>query len=106
MEIKKIECTTCKSLHPETLYPGDDQVCVYCRADEAERLVSPQIEEPIEEKTVELFALNIMKAGESFFENPMETPFIPTWNRVLSAIPDFLDRLKLSVELDNAEIQK
>ena len=59
----------------------------------------------IEEKTVELFALNIMKAGESFFENPMETPFIPTWNRVLSAIPDFLDRLELSVELDNAEIK-
>ena len=60
----------------------------------------------IEEKTVELFALNIMKAGETFFENPMETPFIPTWNRVLSAIPDFLDRLKLSVELDNAELKK
>ena len=60
----------------------------------------------IEEKTVELFALNIMKAGESFFENPMETPFIPTWNRVLSAIPDFLDRLELSVELDNAEVKK
>ena len=60
----------------------------------------------IEEKTVELFALNIMKAGETFFENPMETPFIPTWNRVLSAIPDFLDRLKLSVELDNAEVKK
>ena len=59
----------------------------------------------IEEKTVELFALNIMKAGESFFENPMETPFIPTWNRVLSAIPDFLDRFKLSVELDNAEVK-
>ena len=60
----------------------------------------------IEEKTVELFALNIMKAGETFFENPMETPFIPTWNRVLSAIPDFLDRFKLSVELDNAELKK
>ncbi len=59
----------------------------------------------IEEKTVELFALNIMKAGESFFENPMETPFIPTWNRVLSAIPDFLDRLKLCVELDDAEVK-
>ena len=59
-----------------------------------------------EEKTVELFALNIMKAGESFFENPMETPFIPTWNRVVSAIPDFLDRLKSSVELDNAELRK
>ena len=59
----------------------------------------------IEEKTVELFALNIMKAGETFFENPMETPFIPTWNRVLSAIPDFLDRLKFSVELDNEEVR-
>ena len=59
----------------------------------------------IEEKTVELFALNIMKAGESFFENPMETPFIPTWNRVLSAIPDFLDRLKFSVELDNEDVR-
>ena len=59
-----------------------------------------------EEKTVELFALNIMKAGESFFENPMETPFIATWNRVVSAIPDFLDRFKSSVELDNAELRK
>ena len=59
-----------------------------------------------EEKTVELFALNIMKAGESFFENPMETPFIPTWNRVVSAIPDFLERFKSSVELDNAELRK
>ena len=48
----------------------------------------------VEEKTVELFALNIMKAGDSFFDNPMETPFIPTWRRVLSAIPDFLDRFK------------
>jgi glucosyl-3-phosphoglycerate synthase len=60
----------------------------------------------IEEKAVELFALNIMKAGETFFENPMETPFIPTWNRVLSAIPDFLDRFKSSVELDNEELSK
>ena len=60
----------------------------------------------IEEKAVELFALNIMKAGESFFENPMETPFIPTWNRVLSAIPDFLNRFKSSVELDNEELRK
>ena len=40
-----------------------------------------------EEKAVELFALNIMKAGESFFKNPMDTPFIPTWSRVKSAIP-------------------
>ncbi len=54
-----------------------------------------------EEKAVELFALNIMKAGESFFKNPMDTPFIPTWSRVKSAIPDFLERLKYSVDEDN-----
>ena len=55
----------------------------------------------MEEKAVELFALNIMKAGESFFENPMDTPFIPTGSRVNSAIPNFMHRLKQKVELDN-----
>ena len=55
----------------------------------------------MEEKTVELFALNIMKAGEHFFKNPMVTPFIPTWSRIKSAIPDFLIRLKKAVEEDN-----
>ena len=54
-----------------------------------------------EEKAVELFALNIMKAGEFFFKNPMDTPFIPTWSRVKSAIPDILTRLKDTVEEDN-----
>ena len=57
----------------------------------------------MEEKAVELFALNIMKAGESFFENPMDTPFIPTWSRVNSAIPNFMNRLKQKVELDNEQ---
>ena len=55
----------------------------------------------MEEKAVELFALNIMKAGEHFFKNPMVTPFIPTWSRVKSAIPDFLTKLKKAVEEDN-----
>ncbi len=54
-----------------------------------------------EEKTVELFARNIMKAGEAFILNPMDTPFIPTWSRVKSAIPDFLIRLKEVVNEDN-----
>ena len=55
----------------------------------------------MEERAVELFALNIMKAGEHFFKNPMVTPFIPTWSRVKSAIPDILTRLKKAVEEDN-----
>jgi glucosyl-3-phosphoglycerate synthase len=40
-----------------------------------------------EEQAVELFAENIMKAGLHFLENPMETPFIPSWTRVNSALP-------------------
>lgn len=54
-----------------------------------------------EEVAVELFAENILVAGKSFLENPMETPFIPSWNRVISAVPDILDRLYDAVEEDN-----
>ena len=54
-----------------------------------------------EEEAVELFAVNIMKAGEAFYINPMDTPFIPTWSRVKSAIPDFLVRLNEAVGEDN-----
>ena len=56
-----------------------------------------------EEKAVEMFASNIMKAGQNFLENPMETPFIPSWNRVTSAVPDILERLLEAVEADTAE---
>jgi glucosyl-3-phosphoglycerate synthase len=56
-----------------------------------------------EEVAVEMFAENIMKAGEAFLEYPMERPFIPSWNRVTSAIPDILERLWDAVEQDHAE---
>ena len=56
-----------------------------------------------EELAVEMFSSNIIKAGEIFTENPQETPFIPCWNRVISAIPDFMDQFKQAVEEDNAE---
>ncbi len=56
-----------------------------------------------EEEAVEMFAGNIMLAGKHFLENPMETPFIPSWNRVISAVPDILERLKKAVEDDHNE---
>ena len=56
-----------------------------------------------EEKAVELFAINIMKAGDDFYVNPMDTPFIPTWSRVKSAIPDFLTKLNKAVSEDNKD---
>jgi glucosyl-3-phosphoglycerate synthase len=54
-----------------------------------------------EESTVELFAQNIMDAGNMYLENPMETPFMPTWSRVVSAIPDIYSDLHAAVSEDN-----
>ncbi len=56
-----------------------------------------------EEESVELFASNIMEAGDHFLDRPMDKPFIPSWNRVISAIPDILDQLKVAVEADFQE---
>ena len=56
-----------------------------------------------EEQAVELFAGNIVKAGEIFLQKPMETPFIPSWNRVRSAKPDALEQLAAAVEADHAD---
>lgn len=57
-----------------------------------------------EERAVELFAENIMRAGDAFTYAPMETPFIPSWTRVNSAIPDLKFRLRKAVEMDNQEL--
>jgi glucosyl-3-phosphoglycerate synthase len=57
----------------------------------------------LEEIAVEMFAQNIVTAGQRFLDNPMETPFMPTWSRVISAMPDVLEQLKAAVEADNAE---
>ena len=54
-----------------------------------------------EEQAVELFAENVMKAGETFTYQPMAIPFMPTWSRVSSACPDFLYRLRIATEEDN-----
>lgn len=56
-----------------------------------------------EEEAVELFAANVVTAGEVFRENPMDTPFIAPWNRVVSAVPDILHDLNEAVGLDMEE---
>lgn len=58
-----------------------------------------------EEKAVEMFAKNILLAGQDFLQNPMEKPFIPSWNRVISAIPDILPQIKHAVDLDMQEFR-
>ena len=56
-----------------------------------------------EERAIELFAENIMLAGQTFLDNPHETPFIPTWNRIHSAAPSFLNELRAAAAADEAE---
>ncbi|MGC6426336.1 MAG: glycosyl transferase [Akkermansiaceae bacterium] len=56
-----------------------------------------------EEDAVELFAQNIIDAGKQYMESPMERPFIPSWNRVTSAVPDIFPRLIEAVEADQKE---
>ncbi|TDX30641.1 glycosyl transferase [Rhodovulum visakhapatnamense] len=56
-----------------------------------------------EENTIEMFAQNITEAGRVFLDNPAETPFIPTWNRVHSADPTLMDDMLAAVAADAAD---
>ncbi|QBF30585.1 glycosyl transferase [Thalassococcus sp. S3] len=53
-----------------------------------------------EEQSIELFAENIMRAGQVFLENPSETPFISTWSRVHAADPDLMRDMLRAVAAD------
>lgn len=54
-----------------------------------------------EEEAIEVFQQSIVEAGQAFLDNPLEAPFIPNWKRVLSAMPDFAQRLYDAVAEDN-----
>ncbi len=56
-----------------------------------------------EERSIELFAESIMRAGQTFLDNPHETPFIPTWNRVHAADQDFIRDLHAAAAADVKE---
>ena len=58
-----------------------------------------------EERSIELFAENIMRAGQVFLNNPSETPFIPTWSRVYSADPDLMPDMLRAVAADYESLQ-
>jgi glucosyl-3-phosphoglycerate synthase len=58
-----------------------------------------------EEFAVETFLGALRAAGLGFVRDPMGAPQIPNWNRVVSALPDFLDELREAVETDASESQ-
>ena len=59
-----------------------------------------------EEAAIEMFAKNVLIAGQDFLENPMETPFIPSWNRLLSAFPDIQQEFIAAVDADMREFSE
>ncbi len=53
-----------------------------------------------EEIAVETFASALRAAGLNFVRDPMGAPQIPNWNRVTSALPEYLPLLREAVEAD------
>lgn len=55
-----------------------------------------------ESLAVETFTLGIQSAAATIMDDPLGVPLITSWDRVTSAIPDILERLREAVEADNA----
>ena len=66
---------------------AQDAVAALQRRRRAER---PRFDRHEEELAVETFSRALRTAGLGFVRDPMGAPQIPNWNRVTSALPDFL----------------
>ena len=53
-----------------------------------------------EELAVATFAQSLRQAAAEFLADPLGLPLIPNWNRVVAAVPDFLESLVEAVESD------
>jgi len=56
-----------------------------------------------EEQTIEGFSGQIAITGSQIQGSPATTPSIPTWTRVLAALPDFPQQLRAAAAADRAE---
>ena len=50
---------------------------------------------------IETFKECLIHASEEFLAKPFEVPTIPTWNRVVAAVPDIFVKIEEAVETDN-----
>ena len=55
-----------------------------------------------EEVAAATFAKSLKEAAAEFLEDPLGLPQIPNWNRVLAAMPEFLDLLEEVARKDEA----
>ncbi|MEJ2695169.1 MAG: glycosyl transferase [Candidatus Sulfobium sp.] len=54
-----------------------------------------------ESLAVETFTSGLKQASEKIMEDPLGVPLIASWDRVTSAIPDILGRIRVAVKEDN-----
>jgi glucosyl-3-phosphoglycerate synthase len=87
-----------KTLQATYLITAQDTVKKYNDDAMINNLPFDRYEEGLAVKT---FAEGLRLGGNSFLEDPLGHPEIPNWNRVTSAIPEFLEMLKKTVEEDN-----
>lgn len=87
-----------KSLSVAYLRQAEDTIMKY----EADAAINGLLFDRHEEaKAVDAFTRAIAIAANVYMENPMGTPLIPNWNRVISGIPGILEMVKKAVDADN-----
>jgi len=82
VQINQIQCRRCKNLHSETLFSGNDRLCVYCKADDAERLVVPAQTETVVEEEQEVSVEEKARAelAMRFLTRKRLLPFVERFN--------------------------
>ena len=58
----------------------------------------------VEEQIIEGFAQLIIEAGQEYHADPAGVAAMPTWTRVLTALPEFPSRLRDAVQQDRNEL--
>jgi predicted phage terminase large subunit-like protein len=81
-EVKKIECVRCKNIHVESLFSGEDRLCVYCKADIHEQGPAAASPEHVDEPTVETSVEAKAKAELAlrFLTRKRLLPFVERFN--------------------------
>jgi glucosyl-3-phosphoglycerate synthase len=94
----KLDSGLFDTLHYAYIRQAEDSLRFYAADAAMNGLQFPRHEE---ETAVTTFGHSIREAAQSHLEAPMSWPLLPNWNRVESALPNFLGELNEVVRLDN-----
>jgi|TARA_A100001037_G_scaffold70362_1_gene62942 predicted phage terminase large subunit-like protein len=77
---EKVQCKRCQALHPATLFSGGDQLCVYCKADEAEKLPQAKPVEEVEQVDTSVEEKARAELALRFLTRKRLLPFVERFN--------------------------